>query len=233
MTTKIVRYAILVAIAVALPATTAAFIKDAQECYLPLNDDNYWIYAQPNDLLETITIRVVGRVGEHRAYMVENWCFCLGGTRQGSSRIFKMVSSHTETCEINGDDMAVWYRWSDADGSRVTLPTWGSDCLHGCEGTMLTAGTVGVPAGVFEDTKTILYHAHRCLDQMPLREVFAPGIGLIMRIVWVDGLAQTWVLTEARVNGVLFATEGKVGPSTSPAPNPETTWGAVKSVFAE
>jgi hypothetical protein len=236
MTSSIARYTILVAIALALPVTTAATTRDdVQECYLPLNDGNYWVYAQPNNLLDTITIKVIGsyRIGEHRAYLVENWCFCLGGP-MASESIFRMFSTHTETCEINGEKVAQWYSWCDSQDNTVRIPEWGTDCLHGCEGTIFNTDEVGVPAGHFDRTKTVFYHAYACLDQMPLREIFAPGVGLITRIVWLDGVAQTWVLTEARVNGIVISMGGgKGGPSTSPELNQETTWGAVKSIFTE
>lgn len=236
--------------ALGLATVALASQDEVSRSYLPLEVGNRWSYvlaageqaglrspAQPR-----LEVKVTGTrtVAGQDVFLVENYLF-----RFVPSDITFFNDEKGNTVEMRAEgaqndlpESGLWYPWSDTS-SRVKLPEFVFDCVHGSAGTIKpTDGSVTVPAGTFYDVLTVEYREHPCVDSGVLSESFARGIGLIERRVITFHGIETWALEHVELAGAPFEPPamGGLGVAGAPPPGVETqerSWGAIKSAFAQ
>jgi hypothetical protein len=233
---------------IALAGATQAFAipDDVIHQYFPLHVGDRWVYVktavqnidpEPQDpyaMQEVETISSYRHEGR-TIFRMRNYTFGLA-----ASELDFFNDQNGRVIEMAMGQAGTWYHWDPA-GSTIELPAFGSDCVHGSLGIGFGLATAATPAGTWDECLVIEYRSTPCQEVGLVREVFAPGLGLVERTVRTTVGRETWSLKYAAINGYEF---GGVAidplPELRPAdqenaamPVAESTWGAIKSAYAE
>jgi len=205
----------------------------------PLNVGDKWSYVGDRGQRADVHVSETFQYGDWTIYRMQGYLFGF------STADVLFFDDQGMTAELDPDRheeqfpvlSGVWYPWSNHE-SRVEIPPFAPDCIHGTSGNFTTGGddVVSVPAGQFTNPVTITYDTHPCADQDLVSETFVPGIGLVARTVRTFVGEQRWELVSATIDGQLIGVAGSEArqsgngaPTASASP---ATWGSVKAVFA-
>ena len=202
---------------------TAAEPEDSPS-YFPLHKGDFWMYVVTSSgggpggrgTPEVAEVTVTGyvRIGETVLYQVENYLFPVS-----DRRAYFINRSPGETREVVNESSGLWYpywRFSMPEETLIKLPSFYDDCVGGSSGSSSRPGTVTVPAGTFEGAATISYDTIPCGDRGFVREVLAPGVGLIQRTITSFVGEVTWSLAYAEVGGRVWGNPPSSRPSAGP-----------------
>jgi hypothetical protein len=214
--------------------------------YFPLHDRDQWSYILEketehgiNPPMETIPgpiedVRVKSSYRNEagrEVFVLSNYIFQLGS---GDTQ-FMATPLSPEVLELSGNQAEVWYRFMQ--GSAISIPDFASDCIHGSLGTVIRQVDTGVPAGFFRNCLVVRYDQSPCVKAGLVKEVFAPEVGLIQRVITnSDGSMETWSLNRAQVGGRVYAPfpgdpdSSDRGAAAAPALE-ASSWGHIKSVY--
>jgi hypothetical protein len=210
----------------------------------PLNVGDKWTYVAERGQRADVRVSETFEYGDWTVYRTQGYLFGF------STADVLFFDDQGNTAELSPDShqeqmprpSGIWYPWTDHE-SRVEIPAFAPDCIHGTSGNFIPGGSGGdvvVPAGHFMNAVTINYDTHPCADQDLVSESFVPGIGLVARTVRTFVGEQRWELASATIDGQLIGPAGGPGSETRQseggAPDAGTspaTWGSVKAVFAQ
>ena len=176
--------------------------RGASSTYFPLNEGDIWVYAREtagpgSEMSVEVTDRyeLDGRI----IHVMEGYTL---PHSIGPLHFYEETPGTTR--EVRDGRAGTWYPWSRLSSSKhlpVEIPELADDCIHGTSGSMTGFGSVTVPVGTFAHAITITYDTHPCADVAVVREVFAPGVGLIERTASSFLGEETWSLVYAEVGG--------------------------------
>ncbi len=224
---------------------------------LPLQSGNRWVYvanALPGVPAGTEAVVVGERIlhdGRHIS-RVENYMFPLA-----ADDVYFFTDRCARTCEVSPAVLGTagphpttplggtWYACWEGLHSILPRPMWipelRVDCVHGTGGHLAALGKpITAPAGFFPWSARIVYDSHACADSQLLEEVLVPDVGLVRRVVATFVGERVWSLCFAIVDGRVIGspeacrTRQQQVKTSSLEPTIEpSSWGAIKSVFAD
>lgn len=230
----------------ALSVATRAPATAERGQYFPLHTGARWVYVVTErdgsehlgrSVTEQVTVASSFKQGNDEVFRIGNYMF-----RFSPEELQLFHDERGYTMELYGDQVGLWYPLFFPYGPLsilVQLPAFGDDCMHGSTGSSVAVGQVSVPAGIFNQAITIAYDLCPCLDMGLVSETFAPGVGLIRRRLVTFQGEEVWSLQYAEVNGQIIGdpgidpAEGRANPPANPGSSTTaSTWGAIKSAFA-
>jgi len=239
--------AVVFAIAALSVATRAPATAERGQ-YFPLHTGARWVYvvtqrdgSEPRgtSVTEQVTVTSSFKQGKNEVFRIENYMF-----RFSPEELQLFHDERGYTMELYGDQVGLWYPLFFLYGPLsilVQLPAFGDDCMHGSTGSSVALGPVSVPAGTFNQAITIAYDQGPCVDMALVSETFAPEVGLIQRRLVTFQGEEIWSLQSAEVNGQIIGGRGTNRaadasirlPANPGSSTTASTWGAIKSAFAQ
>ena len=167
----------------------------------PMHQGDRWTYRSSltgQDSVVNVTWDRTVQAGYQVARMSNYW-------GNGADRTVVLYGESIYEYDWSASRYHFWYAFDPAVNRPWQLSVAAPQtCASGSAATVVQRdATVQVPAGTFRNCTVITYRAP-CSDAGPIQEVFAPGVGLIKRVMSNFAGPVEHVLIDATVGGVTF-----------------------------
>jgi hypothetical protein len=163
--------------------------------YFPLQVGNEWIYG---DGATTISVQVLGETVESNRIKYFDVSGYLPGDQAAVRKLRRGLPGQVLEYNPGGEDF-LWYRFGLFRGAWQFETAGEVPCVTGSRVSIGSFGeVVEVPAGISAHTLRLDFLSP-CMDAGISREYFAPGVGLVQRVMNTIAGPRTFRLLSARV----------------------------------
>jgi len=175
--------------------------------HFPLNPGSEWTYTngQKSYTVKVSSSSSSGMGREADCHQLENYLFPF---IEGVDKVRTFPPGEVTDCAGQGIN-GLWYRFWGMEGSRswIFSPNTLVPCVSGSRVTMVSStDSVETPAGLFDECIHLVFYS-TCRDNGITDEYFAPGVGLVRRVVTTFAGPVVYDLASAR----LRCTKGRWG----------------------